>query len=107
MCPLRVGDVPQASCHQHQCCALAIRECARDTSASPDQKWFGVSRLPIHPAFYPLFKLPTEQPVERTKDFLEAMLAASPITYSTHDDPPIYLVYGGTAAIDADLSPGR
>ncbi|MEM6468105.1 MAG: alpha/beta hydrolase [Planctomycetota bacterium] len=68
--------------------------------------WFGVSPLPVHPAYFPLFKLSEESEL-RTKSSLESMLAASPTTYLTRDDPPIYLAYGDSASIDDELTPDR
>ncbi|MEM9657000.1 MAG: alpha/beta hydrolase, partial [Planctomycetota bacterium] len=63
------------------------------------EEWFGVKSLTLHPAYRPLFRLSMEGPVKWTEGFDAAMRAASPITYLTDDDPPIYLAYGQNQAV--------
>lgn len=69
-------------------------------------KWFGVKSLKIHPAYGPLFKVDIDGDIHWTEKFNQDMIKASPITYLTHDDPPIYLGYGDeNQSVDANSSP--
>ena len=70
------------------------------------EKWFGVDSLEEHPAYRPLFGLPEDGPMESFDGFEAATRAASPITYLTADDPPIYLTYEQNEPVREDSPPG-
>ena len=70
------------------------------------EKWFGVDSLEEHPAYRPFFGLPEDGPMESFDGFEAATRAASPITYLTEDDPPIYLTYEQNEPVSEDSHPG-
>ena len=72
------------------------------------EKWFNVGSLKIHPAYPPLFAIGDENiPIKMTDRFDTAMRDASPITYLSSDDPPIYLLYrDDNVLVTEESSPG-
>ncbi|MEK6233646.1 MAG: alpha/beta hydrolase [Planctomycetales bacterium] len=71
------------------------------------KKWFGVKSLIEHPAFRPLFGLPLQGEIDWDGKLDAKMREASPITYLTQDDPPIYLTYGANKPVTEKSSPGH
>ncbi|MDP6117246.1 MAG: alpha/beta hydrolase [Planctomycetota bacterium] len=93
-----------------------LRESTRITCAGPNagqsslhsptlHEWFGVKSLVEHPALRPLFGVgPDEDP--HAPKFLKLMKEASPITYLTEDDPPVFMTYRlGNVPIDEKSNP--
>ena len=70
-------------------------------------RWFGATSLEPHPAYGPLFGMDVENPFPLAERFDVVTREASPITYLTEDDPPIYLLYGDEAVpVSETTSPG-
>jgi acetyl esterase/lipase len=93
-----------------------LRESTRITCAGPNAgqsslsrpvllEWFGVKSLIEHPAMRPLFGVgPDDDPY--APKFLKLMTEASPITYLTEDDPPLYMTYRlGNVPVDEKSNP--
>lgn len=68
---------------------------------------FDCDKLQEHPGFRPLFAIPAEGKITISSKVKSQMIAASPVTHLTKDDPPVYLSYGGkNRPIDENSSPG-
>lgn len=68
-------------------------------------EWFEVPDLAPHPALTDLYAVKTDEDWSSER-VLKLMSDASPITYLTADDPPVFMVYGkGDVPVDADTNP--
>ncbi len=70
------------------------------------EAWFGVESLAEHPGFRAFFGLPLDGEIVLTGKLEVAMWDASPISYLSVDDPPIFLRYArGNDLIDETTDP--
>lgn len=68
-------------------------------------EWFGVPTLREHPALRPLFNIPRGEDIEFTDELDTLMREASPITFLSADDPPIYMTYGRDSQVTEESEP--
>jgi acetyl esterase/lipase len=69
-------------------------------------KWFGVKSLREHSSARDFFGAPGRGELVRTPELDKTMRDASPITYLTKDDPPIFLTYGKNGPVTEESAPG-